>query len=244
MQKNNTEVNSDSNCSDNSVNNTNNKSNKEFHSCENLINQQINKLTDSNIDIISKNLLKIIKESDNIKQITNELFQIIIKNCLSQPIFIQNYIKLFSIIKNENICELIENNIDEIKFLLNIMYANAKIEEYDLVDANNLFIDFIKQYRNNKIFIYIGNIYAMYYQCKFITNQDIDNILKEHLKQIRDIFNWSIINNSIVEQYINFLIGVLKYLDKTYITNNEFIKENIEIIINEKKLNIKMKFNL
>lgn len=227
------------------------------------LNYEINKLTDSNFDLIlnkinnslvnsfnnnNNNDIKSIEKDIKIK--TKYLIDNIIKKCIIQTNFISINIRLLeSLNKNPKISPIlikyVSKNIDNlVEFMINIENIDniIKSKEYE----NNTYYKLVQ---NNKQFNAIGGIYSLYYIHNFISNEEFYKLILKFIKLIEEYIEWDPITNDILEKFVNTLSGLLEngyYKMIEYIDNDSKIKLDLKInnLINTKKISMRIKFNL
>jgi hypothetical protein len=221
------------------------------------INCEINKLTESNIDIIFDTIYTII--NDTTKNIIepdkfNYIFDNIIEKCISQPPFTILYIKFLT---KFNKFKYIKTSMEH-KIKTTIQYITNYIELIEIHDSkmdtllikqkteNNIFTKMIKE---NKQFEGIGSIYGLFYINKFINKDIFIKFITKTIQQVNDYIEWEPCTNDILEKYINVLIGLLEYGYYTLIKNVDYetkltLQMKIEHILSSKKIELRIKYNL
>ncbi len=221
------------------------------------INGEINKLTESNIDIIFDKINVIVIDKNSTKIPDDKLkyiFDNIITKCINQPTFTSLYIKFLNkfnknihskkFIKNE-IKIIIENIVGFIEL---IEIHDSRIDETTIASkiTDNIFNTLIK---NNKKYEGLGTIYSLFYINKFVDCNMYLDFLKKTIQQVNDYIEWEPCTNEVLEKYVNVLIGLLAFGYHKMIKDIDYetkltLQMKIETVLSSKKIEIRIKYNL
>ncbi len=221
------------------------------------INGEINKLTESNIDIIFDKINVIVIDRNSTKIPDDKLkyiFDNIITKCINQPTFTSLYIKFLNkfnknihskkFIKNE-IKIIIENIVGFIEL---IEIHDSRIDETTIASkiTDNIFNTLIK---NNKKYEGLGTIYSLFYINKFVDCNMYLDFLKKTIQQVNDYIEWEPCTNEVLEKYVNVLIGLLAFGYHKMIKDIDYetkltLQMKIETVLSSKKIEIRIKYNL
>tara|TARA_B110001469_G_C9631239_1_gene315784 strand:+ start:1137 stop:2303 length:1167 start_codon:yes stop_codon:yes gene_type:complete len=221
------------------------------------INGEINKLTESNIDVIFDKINVIVIDKNSTKIPDDKLkyiFDNIITKCINQPTFTSLYIKFLNkfnhnihskqFIKNE-IKKIIENIIGFIGLIeIHDSQMNEKIIENK--KTSNIFNTLIK---NNKKYEGLGTIYSLFYINKFINCNMFVEFLKKTIQQVSDYIEWEPCTNEVLEKYVNVLIGLLEFGYHKIVKDIDYetkltLQMKIENVLSSKKIEMRIKYNL
>ena len=229
------------------------------------INGEINKLTESKIDIIFDNINVIVIDKNTTKIPEDKLkyiFTNIINKCINQPTFTSLYIKFLNkfnsnihskqfikteiktIIKNE-INTIIENIVGFIE-LIEIHDSQMDETIIESRKSSNIFNTLIK---NNKKYEGLGTIYSLFYINKFVDYNMFVDFLKKTIQQVSDYIEWEPCTNEVLEKYVNVLIGLLEFGYHKMIKDIDYetkltLQMKIENVLSSKKIEMRIKYNL
>jgi len=221
------------------------------------INGEINKLTESNIDVIFDKINVIVIDKNSTKIPDDKLkyiFDNIITKCINQPTFTSLYIKFLNkfnhnihskqFIKNE-IKKIIENIIG---FIGLIEIHDSQMDEKIIENkkTSNIFNTLIK---NNKKYEGLGTIYSLFYINKFINCNMFVEFLKKTIQQVSDYIEWEPCTNEVLEKYVNVLIGLLEFGYHKIVKDIDYetkltLQMKIENVLSSKKIEMRIKYNL
>ena len=221
------------------------------------INGEINKLTESNIDVIFDKINVIVIDKNSTKIPDDKLkyiFDNIITKCINQPTFTSLYIKFLNkfnhnihskqFIKNE-IKKIIENIIG---FIGLIEIHDSQMDEtiIESKKTSNIFNTLIK---NNKKYEGLGTIYSLFYINKFINCNMFVEFLKKTIQQVSDYIEWEPCTNEVLEKYVNVLIGLLEFGYHKIVKDIDYetkltLQMKIENVLSSKKIEMRIKYNL
>ena len=221
------------------------------------INGEINKLTESNIDIIFDKINVIVIDKNTTKIPDDKLkyiFDNIINKCINQPTFTCLYIKFLNkfnkninskvFIKNE-IINIIENIVGFIE-LIEIHVSKMDEKNIETKKNSNIFNSLIKE---NKKYEGLGTIYSLFYINKFVNCNMFVDFLKKTIQQVSDYIEWEPCTNEVLEKYINVLIGLLEFGYHKMIKDIDYetkltLQMKIENVLSSKKIEMRIKYNL
>ena len=221
------------------------------------INGQINKLTESNIDVIFDSIYSIIYDTlkKNINEDTfNYIFDNIIQKCIEQPTFTSLYIKFLHKFNAYDSIKIImkqktNNTVTYITDYIELIEVHDSQMDQIRIDqklASNIFTQLIKE---NKKYEGLGTIYSLFYINKFINNNMFIKFITKTIQQVSDYIEWEPCTNDVLEKYINVLIGLLTYGYYTLLKNIDYdykltLQMNIEKILSSPKIEMRIKYNL
>jgi len=221
------------------------------------INGEINKLTESNIDVIFDKINVIVIDKNSTKIPDDKLkyiFDNIITKCINQPTFTSLYIKFLNkfnhnihskqFIKNE-IKKIIENIVGFIE-LIEIHDSQMDETIIESKKTSNIFNTLIK---NNKKYEGLGTIYSLFYINKFINCNMFVEFLKKTIQQVSDYIEWEPCTNEVLEKYVNVLIGLLEFGYHKIVKDIDYetkltLQMKIENVLSSKKIEMRIKYNL
>lgn len=198
-----------------------------FDKDELAINYEINKITSENYKTISNNITKSIDFTleKNIKLLVNKLLQKIMKN----EIYIESHIQFLD--------ELL-STIDREKIKNELLSYYKLISNFD----NNIENTFISKIRNVNEFYIFGSVINTLLAKNII---EIDNLESEIINicdKINNLFDWEPLDISIIERYINMLLGFYSnYSDSKFKT---ILKQNLTTIVDNKHISTKNKYEI
>ena len=229
------------------------------------INLEINKISDTNIIIISETIEKLVesyinnstiikdkedkedKEDKDGKENNNQDTVLYINKCadyLTKNIYETCYIQDISFSKNYiNLFQNIKN-----KKLLEIIKFNLK-------EKNKEFSEFIKfedysEYQfNNKQFINIGYVNGLLYEKDFLSSKESYLLLDLILKNIFSLLEWKPVDKDILEKKVNLMIGFLlashhKLWDFFNTDTKQDIEHQIQSISNHNHIPNKIRYSI
>lgn len=221
------------------------------------INGEINKLTESNINVIFDKINVIVIDKNTTKIPDDKLkyiFDNIITKCINQPTFTSLYIKFLNkfnsnihskqFIKNE-IKTIIKNIVGFIELIeIHDSQMNETIIEKQKI--SNIFNTLIK---NNKKYEGLGTIYSLFYINKFVNCSMFVEFLKKTIQQVNDYIEWEPCTNEVLEKYVNVLIGLLEFGYHKMIKDIDYetkltLQMKIETVLSSKKIEMRIKYNL
>ena len=221
------------------------------------INGEINKLTESNIDIIFDKISVIIIEQNSTKIPNDKLkyvFDNIINKCINQPTFTSLYIKFLNKFNNNiNSKQFIKNEIKTIienivGFIELIEIHDSQMDETIIENkkTSNIFNTLIK---NNKKYEGLGTIYSLFYINKFVDCSMFVDFIKKTIQQVSDYIEWEPCTNEVLEKYVNVLIGLLEFGYHKMIKDIDYetkltLQMKIENVLSSKKIEMRIKYNL
>jgi hypothetical protein len=221
------------------------------------INGEINKLTESNIDIIFDKINIIIIDDNSTKIPYDKLkyiFDNIINKCINQPTFTSLYIKFLNKFNNnihskefiKNEIKIIIENIVEFIELIEIHDSQMDEANIESKKSSNIFSTLIK---NNKKYEGLGTIYSLFYINKFIDSSMFVAFLKKTIQQVTDYIEWEPCTNEVLEKYVNVLIGLLEFGYHKIIKDIDYetkltLQMKIENVLSSRKIEIRIKYNL
>ena len=223
------------------------------------INLEINKISDTNIIIISETIEKlvesyinnstVIKDKENkddqenndqdkilhINKCADYLTKNIYETCYIQDIsFSKNYINLFQNIKNKKLLEIITLNLKE---------KNKEFGEFIK------FEDYSEYQFNNKQFINIGYVNGLLYEKDFLSSKESYLLLDLILKNIFSLLEWKPVDKDILEKKVNLMIGFLlashhKLWDFFNTDTKQDIEHQIQSISNHNHIPNKIRYSI
>ena len=221
------------------------------------INGEINKLTESKIDIIFDNINVIVIDKNTTKIPEDKLkyiFNNIINKCINQPTFTSLYIKFLNkfnsnihskqFIKTE--IKTIIKNIIEFIGLIEIHDSQMDETIIEKQKISNIFTTLIK---DNKKYEGLGTIYSLFYINKFVDCNMFVEFLKKTIQQVNDYIEWEPCTNEVLEKYVNVLIGLLEFGYHKMIKDIDYetkltLQMKIETVLSSKKIEMRIKYNL
>ena len=221
------------------------------------INCEINKLTESNIDIIYDKI-NIIVINKNTTKIPDDklkyIFDNIIIKCINQPIFSSLYIKFLNKFnRNVNSKPFIRKEIETIikhivEFIDLIEIHDSQMDE-TIIESKTISNKFNSLIENNKKYEGLGTIYSLFYINKFVDCNMFVEFLKNTIQQVCDYIEWEPCTNEVLEKYVNVLIGLLEFGYHKIIKDIDYetkltLQMKIENVLSSKKIDMRIKYNL